>query len=239
MNDNESTGGPRRAESRWQWERALRSDTTVPWHLKSFLLLIGTWMDGSGANAKPSAAALSEACERSRQRVFELLRDAEESGWIRTEGVNGQRKERVPYIPNPSDRSDGLGEDPSDPSDGSGGVSEDGTRQTHLTPPSDPSDGTRQTHLTRQEQSRTDQEQTGGTLPPDPLRTDSPQAACRADLELAAGQSKTTSTEVDRESPVPSARAGCATHPLLAAGIDSDGKPRCPLCRRAKPAEAA
>lgn len=44
---------------------------------------------------------------------------------------------------------------------------------------------------------------TGGTLPPDPLRTDSPQAACRTDLEPEPDRSQTTSTQLDPESPVP------------------------------------
>lgn len=82
--------------------------------------------------------------------------------------------------------------------------------------------------------------QTWGTLPLDPLRTDAPQAACRTDLEPAAEQSKTTSTEVDRESPVPPRDPSkCATHPLLAAGVDSEGNPRCAICRRAKRTAAA
>lgn len=45
---------------------------------------------------------------------------------------------------------------------------------------------------------------TGGTLPPDPLRTDSPQAARRTDQATAPDRSKTTSTQLDPESPVPS-----------------------------------
>jgi hypothetical protein len=221
VNDSEndvetSNKGSRRAATRWEWERALRSDTTVPWHLKSFLLLIGTWMDGTGANAKPSAATLGKASKLSRQRVFELLRDAETTGWIRTEGVNGHRKERVPCIPNPSDTSDGLGEDPSGTPDGSGALAEEETRQMGLTPPSDGPDGTRQMGLTQQEQSRTQQEQTGGTLPPDPLRTDSPQAACQTDLEPEPDQSKTSPTQLDPESPVPSAAREVAVPPAAA-----------------------
>jgi DNA-binding transcriptional ArsR family regulator len=48
----------------------------------------------------------------------------------------------------------------------------------------------------------------GGTLPPDPLRTESPPtSAPRAVLEQEPEQSKTTSTAVDLESPVPNAGA--------------------------------
>lgn len=79
----------------------------------------------------------------------------------------------------------------------------------------------------------------GGTLPPDPLRTDAPQAACRTDLEPEPERSKTTSTGLDRESPVPSARARCAAHPLLAAGRGPDGKPLCTFCRRVEQLAAA
>lgn len=47
---------------------------------------------------------------------------------------------------------------------------------------------------------------TGGMRPPpDPLRTDSPQAACRIDQPTAPDRSKTPRTEVEQESPVPRA----------------------------------
>jgi hypothetical protein len=191
VEDEQSSNRPRRAASRWEWERALRAATSVPWHVKSFLLLIGTYMDGSGNGAQPSAAALGAQCERSRQRVFELLKEAEGLGWIRTEGANGKKKTRLPFIPPPSDRSYRSEED-----------EEDGTSQTGLTGGSDVSDGTRQTGQTRQEQEHLGT--TGGAPPPDPRRADAPRAARRIEQEPEPDRTKTTTTEVERESPVPS-----------------------------------
>ncbi len=48
-------------------------------------------------------------------------------------------------------------------------------------------------------------QQDGGTLPPDPQRTESPQAAPRTELEPEPERSKTTATQLDPESPVPRA----------------------------------
>lgn len=79
----------------------------------------------------------------------------------------------------------------------------------------------------------------GATLAPDPQRTESPQAAPRADLGQEPDSSKTTDAEVDLESPVPQGPRRCATHPLLAAGHGPDGKPLCALCRRVGLLEAS
>jgi hypothetical protein len=156
------------------------------------------------------------------------LKEAESTGWIRTEGPNGKKKKRVPYIPDPSDRSYGSEDDP-----------DEATRQTGLTGGSDPSDGTRQTHQTRPEQDHNRARTTGGAPPPGPRRTESPQAAPRADLGQEPASSKTPDAEVDQESPVPSGARRCATHPLFAAGRGPDGKPLCTFCRRGELQEAS
>lgn len=63
------------------------------------------------------------------------------------------------------------------------------------------------------EPSGTTLEPTWGAPPLDPRRTDSPQAACQTDLELTPDRSKTTPTQLDRESPVPGAAREVAVSP--------------------------
>lgn len=148
--------------ARFAWERALRS-SDVPRYLKGFLLLIGTYMNNDGVNAIPSTATLMSQFGLSRQRVFELLGEAESAGWLITRARPGKPSERLPATPTPVNgqltllitpdvtpgvtRQTGLtgtrqmgltGTRPpeGDPSDGS-----DPTRQTHLTGTPDPSDG--------------------------------------------------------------------------------------------------
>ncbi|WP_158887912.1 hypothetical protein [Amycolatopsis anabasis] len=134
---------------RFEWERALRAAENVPWHVKSLLLMVGTWMSADGSNARPSLAALSSATGLSRSRVIELLGIAEESGWLRPVRTRGKVTLRHAAIPDPSNQSDPSNEqDPSDPPDRSTGS----TRPTHRTRGSDPPDGTRPTHRTQQSQ---------------------------------------------------------------------------------------
>ncbi len=86
--------------ARFAWERALR-DSDVPRHVKGFLLLIGTYMDNDGTSALPSAPKLMKQFGLSRQRVFELLSEAEAAGWLITRARPGKPSERLPATPEP------------------------------------------------------------------------------------------------------------------------------------------
>ncbi|MFJ8966082.1 hypothetical protein ACIRG5_42500 [Lentzea sp. NPDC102401] len=220
---------------RFEWERALL-DSALPWHLKAFMLLLGTKMDVDGRNCKPSAPWLMSKMGRSRQRVFEMLKEIEAAGWITTVR-RGKTAVRLPRIPlNQSDPSDGLTpedpQNPSGPSDGLGIELQPDPSDTSYGSPipheSDPSDYTRQTHLTQP----TITNQLGASARPQtPLRTESPQAAPRTELEQEPEQSKTPDAELDPETHVPPrAQKVRCEHGLAAPG--RDGKPRCPICRR-------
>lgn len=150
-------------QARFRWERALRRDPKTPRYLKGFLLLIGTYMNGDGTGARPSAAQLCEDWEdMSRQRAFELLAEAEQTGWIVSVSRVGKATLRLPATPYPSDVSDGsvidissaLADDPSDTSYGSTTPDPSDTSDGLWHNPSDTSDPTRQTRQTRQEQNR-------------------------------------------------------------------------------------
>jgi hypothetical protein len=144
--------------ARFAWERALR-DGGVPRYLMGFLLLIGTYMNNDGTNAIPSTAKLTTQFGLSRQRVFELLAEAETAGWLITRARPGKPSERLPATPMPVSGQLVLvaPEDvtPPLPPDVTRQTRLTGTRQTGLTgegvadpDPSDGSDGSRQTHLT-------------------------------------------------------------------------------------------
>lgn len=242
-----ATEAPKHA-GRFEWERALL-DSSLPWHLKAFMLLLGTKMDVDGRNCKPSAPWLMSKMGRSRQRVFEMLKEIEAAGWITTVR-RGNTAIRLPQIPlNPSDGSDGLSpkgpQNQSDVSDGLGIELQPDPSDTSYglpTPqtdphPSDPSDSTRQTHLTQP----TITNQLGARARPQtPLRTEASQAPPRTELEQEPERSKPPATEVDQETHVPphARKVRCDAHGL-AAGTRGDGTPRCPLCRRAAPPKDA
>lgn len=144
--------------ARFVWERALRAGG-APRYLMGFLLLIGTYMDNNGTNAVPSTATLTAQFGLSRQRVFELLAEAENTGWLITRPRPGKPSERLPATPMPVNGQLVLvaPEDvtPSVPPDLTRQTGLTGTHQTGLTGtdpgdshPSDPSDATRQTGLT-------------------------------------------------------------------------------------------
>ncbi len=130
---------------RFTWERALRQDPSVPWPVKSFLLLYGTYFDGDGGNAWPSAETLASNAGLSRQRVFELLKEAHSLGWLGRGKRSRHAVVRVAAIPETSDRSDrSNGPEKSDGSDSS-----KPRRQTGRTKTSDGSDSRRQMGLTQ------------------------------------------------------------------------------------------
>lgn len=95
--------------TRFAWERALRADETVPWHLKSVLLLLATYMSNDGSEARPSVPTLARQSGLSRARVFELLRQAGERGWVQSVSAPGKVTVRLPQIPDPSCPPDGSG----------------------------------------------------------------------------------------------------------------------------------
>lgn len=222
------------SRARFEWERKLRQDTTVPRYLKGFLLLVGTYMNNDGTQAIPSAPTLAAQFHLSRQRVFELFQEAEAAGWLVTEKRPGKPSVRLPAVPDPSDGSyaypsdpsDGYQPDPSDPSDGS-----DPTRQTGRTgspDPSDPSDPTDKDQGTGTRTAR-------GTLPPDPLRPTAPKAGRSNDEPLpdqADGPGANSSPKGDpphaeaREAVVAVVRPTC---PICDAWLDPDGS--CFVCR--------
>lgn len=186
-------------QARFRWERALRK-ARIPMHIKGFVLLVGTYMNGDGSNAVPSSKRLIEDTGYSRQRLFELLAEAEATGWLTTVAVPGKPSVRLPSMPATAPGEDGTLSLFSDVDNGgdSGVIAtrSDVTRQTQTdgypsdTPdplamgvghnPSDTSDDTRQTHLTQQEQDRNNQ----GHAAPGPLRHDPSQAPGRTDQQL-------------------------------------------------------
>jgi hypothetical protein len=87
--------------ARFVWERALR-DGGAPRYLMGFLLLIGTYMDNDGTNALPSVPKLATQFGLSQQRVFELFKEAEATGWMLTRKRPGKPSERLPATPTPS-----------------------------------------------------------------------------------------------------------------------------------------
>lgn len=95
-------------DARFVWERTLRSDSTMPRHLKGFLLLVGTYMSNNGRDAMPSVARLAEQFRLLPSRVFELLAEAERLGWIETQKRPGKPSERLPAIPTPAAGSGGV-----------------------------------------------------------------------------------------------------------------------------------
>lgn len=214
-------------KARFEWERKLRQDTTVPRYLKGFLLLVGTYMNNDGTQAIPSAATLATQFHLSRQRVFELFQEAEVAGWLVTEKRPGKPSMRLPGTPDPSDGSyaypsdpsDGYQPDQPDPSDGS-----DPTRQTGRTGTPDPSDRSDTTVTDKP----TGTDTAGGTLPPDPLRTIPPQAPGSNDQPLpdqADGPDADSSPEGDP----PHAREAAPVCDGCGAWLDPDGS--CFVCR--------
>lgn len=144
--------------ARFAWERALR-DGGVPRYLMGFLLLIGTYMNNDGSNAIPSTAKLIAQFGLSRQRVFELLAEAETGGWLITRARPGKPSERLPATPTPVNGQlvliapESVTPPITPPVTRQTGLT--GTRQMGLTGtdnsgthPSDGSDGTRQMGLT-------------------------------------------------------------------------------------------
>lgn len=227
---------------RFEWERAVRRAPTLPWHVKSFLLLLGTYMDKDGTNCRPSSAELESVMVRSRQRIFELLAIVEAEGWMRFEPRPGKPTLRVPLIPaaaavvedNPSDTSDYSEQGTSDGSYGSEAPEVVHTRQTGLTHPSDPSDAPVRPVLHDQVRTKSGPQENGAAPAPDPRRTGRA-ALARTDDRPAADVLPDTPTGPDQETHVPrrgrNGRAKCEPHGL-AAGRGGDGLPRCQLCRR-------
>ncbi|MDX3661254.1 helix-turn-helix domain-containing protein [Streptomyces sp. ID05-26A] len=197
---------------RFMWERSVRQ-SELAWHLKSFLLLLATYMDADGSNCRPSAPELCAVTKRSRQRVFEWIRELEAAGWLRSVARPGKATLRVPRLPDaqagdPSDTS--YGSDLVDPSDGSDGSEAETihTRLMGLTHPSDPSDTTKSvpSHC-------------GGAPPPHPRRTADPHAGRRTDPEPEPDSAQTPATQLEQESPVPSAaRASSDRFELVGTG---------------------
>ncbi|HET9892611.1 MAG TPA: hypothetical protein VFQ42_19135 [Mycobacterium sp.] len=209
-------------QARFRWERAVRK-AGIPMHVKGFALLIATYMNADGSNARPSSKRLIEDTGYSRQRVFELLAEAESAGWLVTVKVAGKPSERRPSMPSTAPGEDGTLSlfsdlDESD-DDGVTGDTPDVTRQTQTDGypsdasdylgvglshnPSDTPDDTRQTRLTQQEQDRNNQ----GHAAPGPLRHDPPQAPGRTDQPVPdqrTGEPPNLSPELDP----PPVRAG-------------------------------
>jgi hypothetical protein len=135
--------------ARFVWERALR-DGGAPRYLMGFLLLIGTYMNNDGTNAMPSVPTLATQFALSQQRVFELFKEAETTGWLITRKRPGKPSERLPATPTPFSGQLTLLVTP----DVTPQMGLMGTPQTHLRgqeapdpDPSDPSETTPQTHL--------------------------------------------------------------------------------------------
>lgn len=199
----------------FEWQRAMRS-ASLPGSVKLLLWTIGSYASADGRDARPASSRLCSDTGLSRQRVFELLRGAQEAGWITRVSRPGRATEYVLTLPYPSDVSDGSDTsngvrdtcdpsdtsyrsedpDPSDPSDGS---------TIH---PSDPSDDTRQTHLTRPTQDQT----TGDAPSPDPWRNDPPQAPGRTDQPLPDSRDGPDANSSPKPSPPPRVRRRRGRH---------------------------
>lgn len=131
-----ATGNTEGTPDRFTWERALREadEATTPWYLKSFLLLIGTYMDGkTGENARPKVATIQRITGLSRGRVYGLFKEAEASGWLWSVAVPGKYTYRLPTIPSVVHR--GLTDrTPTDVPRSEGSNSPDPTGHTDRTP---------------------------------------------------------------------------------------------------------
>jgi hypothetical protein len=172
-------------QARFRWERALRADRTLPWHVQSFLYFVGTYMDGDGRNAYPSVARMSQESGLAQSTIHRLLREAEQGGWVVSVRHSGKPSQRFPALP-----------DPSHPREGSPSEMDAEVRQTSLTDvrghPSHPREGSeadpshpRDKPLSPVGPNRNRQEQLGGTLPPTPLRPNPPQAPGSTDQSEA------------------------------------------------------
>lgn len=206
----------------FEWQRAMRS-ATLPGSLKLLLWTISSYAGMDGRDARPPVLRLCSDVGLSRQRLFELLRDAQESGWISRATRPGRPTEYVLSIPfrscvdsgvevvDPSDGSDGSGpgsasgesDNPSDvpdwseppyPSDGSDGS----------TPyPSDRSDEGSQTGLTRPTQDHP----TGGHAGPQAPRRPTPPQAPGSTGPTASGSTSQPTTDSPGQGDPPPARA--------------------------------
>ncbi len=210
----------------------LRSNKTPDTTAHHVLLVMATHADPDGTNIRPSLATLTRESHLSKQRTtadalarleakklivrtgeltggtvvwklnFELKFDAdiasEEFTDRRARELAKQAERNRRYRQRKRDASVERHVTPQ------GGVT-NASVERHVTPQS-PSHPQATPATPAPDQPLTSQVTTWGTLPLDPLRPETTQAPPRTDLKLVADQSKTPSTEVDRESPVPHAR---------------------------------
>lgn len=155
----------------------------MPWHVKSFLFFLATYMDGDGTNAYPSVPRMARESGLSEPTIYRILHDAEEGGWIVTKRIAGKPSLRLPATPSTPLTHEtpltGVRGHPSHPREGLSRQPLSPMRETPLT------------HETQQEQTGT----TGDTLSPDPWRTEPTQAPARTELAPAAhSQPRTNSS---------------------------------------------
>lgn len=167
---------PAAGPSRFEWERALRT-ADLPWHIKSVLLLVGTYMSHNGHDARPSVPKLAEHTGLSRASIFRILADAAAAGWILNDPRPGYCTTRLPATPVPP-VVDTPHETPPSPVDNSPAAAPkphvEPAQHTNPPPvnPSYPWDGGGPTHKThpshRWDPTDTEQVQDsqGATLPP-------------------------------------------------------------------------
>jgi Helix-turn-helix domain len=98
--------------ARFAWERALRADRTLPWHVQGFLHFLASYMDADGKNAYPSVVRLAVESGSSQATVYRLLQEAESAGFVVSERSPGKPSARFPATPNPSHPREGYTDDP-------------------------------------------------------------------------------------------------------------------------------
>lgn len=85
-----------RPAGRFPWEKALREDTSIPWHARALGLLLATYADGpdgeDGANIHPGIDRLATETGQAEKTVRRQLNQLRDTGWItRTKRTNKRR----------------------------------------------------------------------------------------------------------------------------------------------------
>ena len=105
-----------RRVGRFVWERALRTDTSIPWETRAVGLLLATYMDEDGSNAFPSVGdnnrgpaagkAWTTLTGRSRSVLLGHLAVLRDSGYLQVVKRRGSSSERLATLPHTSGPSD-------------------------------------------------------------------------------------------------------------------------------------
>jgi hypothetical protein len=90
--------GELRSKPRFDWEIAIRDSELLDFAKKSMALVLATYE--TNLVAVPSIEELAESSSRSRRRVYQLVKDLADGGWL-TITVRGRHKSNVYELTNP------------------------------------------------------------------------------------------------------------------------------------------